>query len=745
MTKIPIITQNFSSPDGFNDTPLMLLPQTSTLPLSDKDHEGFSQLLLHDLHRHRQSYVRSYTAFETLKKRQDFILRQENLRALQNVEQRMSTKQEQYIDQSFHSYEQCFVKVINGNSITNRNIQEQQKRPHTAAPSFDKFHTHQLSHISGTIHDQSPIIPFQRYQKTHRPPVTSKYRSHTSSHHSAQSFHDAFQSSNFTNQSQPFLSFTESYLQKYGDRSANKSQIKTYNDGMEEIKEKQDEEDDEHLHSILIESNPKMNRNKKKIPKSKTPDLQHVRPNVSSRNTNTPSSTPQIGFNDALRDGLTIAKDDNDINSKMSIINEKRRSSQQSTSQISNNNSRINIKRPKTAKKKQVTTDSTSAKKTEPLTTKTTDNDLLNKAMIVQNYGNNNIDLSNLSNIERLQLPTNINNLSTNRHRSSINSNGGSPEIRKYLDDIDTQMAVKTPPPPPTPTTAKTPPPPTIEQTEPLKEQVIIDQKKDQIIDPLTTIENKQPTKDQLTQQKPELEVVDNRKRIKKGAFDPVESMNDMIAFELGIMGNSRSAMKKSKLRSGKENQHDDETKTIPENQETLDLLEKLRQGATGLSIGQMPISQQGCRFELPFDLKLLETLTPLDYLSKYCRLSSRRNYQFKRVFDKYRNNQYRFESNNLYTSITDIHREKFTRSQYDNLCQLIDIGNEQHQFTFDTFAGILALCERILYDSKAPHTGVDEQELVKDTLEKCDFDCLDRKLDGLSISKTMRKLLKIL
>ncbi|CAF0749695.1 unnamed protein product [Rotaria sordida] len=744
MTKIPIITQNFLSPDGFNDTPLMLLPQTSALPLSDKDQEGFSQLLLHDLHRHRQSYVRSYTAFETLKKRQDFILRQENLRALQNFDQRITTKQDQYIDQSFHSYEQCFVKVLNGNSLTNRNIQEQQKRPHTAAPSFDKFHIHQLSHISTTTHDPSPIIPFQRYQKTHRPSVTSKYRSNTHIHHSAQSFHDAFQSSSFINQSQPFLSFTESYLQKYGDRSSNKLQIKTYNDGMEETKERKNE--DEQIQSILVESNPKINQNKKQIRKSKTPDLQHVRPNVSSRNTNTPSSTPQMGFNDALRDGLTMMKDDNDHNSKLSVINEKRRSSQQSISQISNNDIRISIKRPKTGKKKQVTTDLTFGKKTEPLTTKTTDNDLLKKAMSVQNYGNNTtIDLNHSSNIERLQLPTNTNNLSIKKtsstvQHSSIDSNDDSLKIKQYFDDIDTQMATKTPPPPPPPT-----PPPTIEQIEPSKEQAIIDNNKDQIVDLLTTIENRQPTLDQLTQQKSELEIVDNRKRIRKGAFDPPESMNDMIAFELGIMGSSRSAIKKSKFRLGKENQHDDEKKTIPENQETLDLLEKVRQGATGLSIGQMPISQQGCRFELPFDLKLLETLTPLDYLSKYCRLSSRRNYQFKRVFDKYRNNQYRFESNNLYTSITDIHSEKFTRSQYDNLCQLINIGDEQHQFTFDTFAGILALCERILYDSKAPPSGVDEQDLVKDTLEKCDFDCLDRKLDGLSISERMRKLLKAL
>ncbi|CAF5222019.1 unnamed protein product, partial [Rotaria magnacalcarata] len=192
----------------------MLLPQASTLPVSDKDQEGFSQLLLHDLHRHRQTYVRNFTAFETLKKRQDFILRQENLRSLLNFEQRMTVKQDQYIDQTFHSYEQCFVKVINANSTnTTRTNQEQPKRPQTAGPSFGKFHTHQLSHQSNTTQESTVIKPFQRYQKTHRPSLTSKYRCQSSVQHSAQSYHDAFQSPSFSTQTQPFLSFTENYLQ----------------------------------------------------------------------------------------------------------------------------------------------------------------------------------------------------------------------------------------------------------------------------------------------------------------------------------------------------------------------------------------------------------------------------------------------------------------------------------------------------------------------------------------------------
>jgi hypothetical protein len=94
---------------------------------------------------------------------------------------------------------------------------------------------------------------------------------------------------------------------------------------------------------------------------------------------------------------------------------------------------------------------------------------------------------------------------------------------------------------------------------------------------------------------------------------------------------------------------------------------------------------------------------------------------------------------------MTEIHTENFTRLQYDNLCQLINIGSEQHQFTFDTFAGILALCERILYGSSSFRSGLDEPELAKETIEKCDFDSLERKLDGLRISQTMKKLLQTL
>jgi hypothetical protein len=99
----------------------------------------------------------------------------------------------------------------------------------------------------------------------------------------------------------------------------------------------------------------------------------------------------------------------------------------------------------------------------------------------------------------------------------------------------------------------------------------------------------------------------------------------------------------------------------------------------------------------------------------------------------------------NLYAAIVDIHTDNFTSSQYDYLRQLVDIQNDSHQFTFNAFAGILAVCERIVYDSVNSLSDAEDHELAKDPLEKCDFDSLQRKLHGFTVSETMKKLLKTL
>ena len=60
-------------------------------------------------------------------------------------------------------------------------------------------------------------------------------------------------------------------------------------------------------------------------------------------------------------------------------------------------------------------------------------------------------------------------------------------------------------------------------------------------------------------------------------------------------------------------------------------------------------------------------------------------------------------------------------------------------------YAGILALCERTLYHSLKMHSDHDASYLIKDAIEQCDFSSLDRKLDGLSVSDSMKRLLNAL
>ena len=92
-----------------------------------------------------------------------------------------------------------------------------------------------------------------------------------------------------------------------------------------------------------------------------------------------------------------------------------------------------------------------------------------------------------------------------------------------------------------------------------------------------------------------------------------------------------------------------------------------------------------------------------------------------------------------------DVYTGTFTRCQYDQVCQRVELGHEPFQLTFDAFAGVMALCERILYRAEIQRRGLEQVEIVKDAIETCDFDCLDRKCDGLTLNEPMKNLLKLL
>jgi hypothetical protein len=187
--------------------------------------------------------------------------------------------------------------------------------------------------------------------------------------------------------------------------------------------------------------------------------------------------------------------------------------------------------------------------------------------MFVQNYETNSAVQDVPGKIERIQIPVNINRkIPSAVRRASVKSNDSNLAAKPTLGDIATQI-----------TAAAT----TIETNN---EQNHVS----------TTTDIKQDLIEPIINSQSRLDVVDNRKRTRKSAFDASESVSDFVSFELGLMANSRSAMKKNRFHLGKENnQNGEDTEVIPENQATLDLLEKIRQSASGLAIGKPPVSQQ--------------------------------------------------------------------------------------------------------------------------------------------------------
>ena len=235
------------------------------------------------------------------------------------------------------------------------------------------------------------------------------------------------------------------------------------------------------------------------------------------------------------------------------------------------------MKRPKTGKKKKVIVDIITDKKsdTSSITKPIDTNDLLKSAVFIQNYESN-----TSTKIERIQPSTNIiRKPPAILHRSTSKSSEDTLELKKILETtstpIITSVQAEVPPPPPPTTTTTT-------------NQIIPEETTVTTTNTSNVTENK-PNSNEPVQ--PRLQFADNRKRIKKGAFDTSNSMHDLVAFELGMLGSQRGAMKRTRLQLATNTENGNNI--LPENQATLDLLEKIRQGATGLAVGSAPVSQQ--------------------------------------------------------------------------------------------------------------------------------------------------------
>jgi len=175
-----------------------------------------------------------------------------------------------------------------------------------------------------------------------------------------------------------------------------------------------------------------------------------------------------------------------------------------------------------------------------------------------------------------------------------------------------------------------------------------------------------------------------------------------------------------------------------------LDEQKRRREGMKPWLQGRLALSKQTSRFELPMDVRLLEAMTPMEYLTKYCIISTRRKALYKHIFqkvDKDRDNVITFKE--MDRGLKEIHVDSITTEQVKKLIEMVE-GNEKSTFNLAQFSAIAAFSERLLFSE----TQITEKNSVyssKEVIEEADFCGLKSKLSGFPVNPTVRKILEVL
>lgn len=177
----------------------------------------------------------------------------------------------------------------------------------------------------------------------------------------------------------------------------------------------------------------------------------------------------------------------------------------------------------------------------------------------------------------------------------------------------------------------------------------------------------------------------------------------------------------------------------FPENtSKPNDLANKRRPWLTG----PLPLSCEGCRFELPMDLKVLENLSGIKYLSHYCIVSSRRKYLFKTIFIKAdKDLDGIINSYELRQALVDLYSNSIDDECLDDILDIIDCKMES-VFDRKQFLAVSAFSERYLctrYQDRKVFSN------SKHLLEQTDFAGLRSKLESYNIASNLVRMLLII
>lgn len=159
---------------------------------------------------------------------------------------------------------------------------------------------------------------------------------------------------------------------------------------------------------------------------------------------------------------------------------------------------------------------------------------------------------------------------------------------------------------------------------------------------------------------------------------------------------------------------------------------------------GPHSLSRQSCRFELPMDMRVLEQLSPLQYVARFCRVNNRRRTLFRHYFTKNdRDRDGNITRRELLGALRDLYAQSINTEQVNSILDLLDIDQSVRTFELDSFVAVAAFSERYLYYCYS--LAVQDESEKRTVLEETDFCALSWKLEGCKISAKLKKVLEVL
>ncbi|XP_066454707.1 uncharacterized protein [Eleutherodactylus coqui] len=163
----------------------------------------------------------------------------------------------------------------------------------------------------------------------------------------------------------------------------------------------------------------------------------------------------------------------------------------------------------------------------------------------------------------------------------------------------------------------------------------------------------------------------------------------------------------------------------------------------TQQGIVRMGVSNHISRFEIPMDIKQLETMTIHEYLRSYCWVCKRRQIYYKKFFDKFDKDKDGLLSIlEIEIALNEVYFHEIDPGLMEDLMALINEGDEV--FEAKLFFSVCALSERMFY-SRLVTEDTSETDTERQWVESADFSSLSWKFEGCNINKPLKRLFSIL